>query len=196
MRQSPQRTSQRMYTPPSPSLRRVTSEPPPIPPRTPESQRKPLLVRLASEPVVDGLDFQTINGRVTVVGTKQLQQQQQQPFQFDPKPPPGKPSPPVSGPTGGFRFNLPLRPPPALPPRPPPTMQQQSNQQSSPSEETQPSIGKGFMVNQSRVISPPADLPGLPPRPPPAAVETAADRNSSSVARLAQMFGTQLSPAR
>ena len=88
VRQSPQRTSQR-FTPPSPrsvksmnltvdpllmmfdcSLRRVTSEPPPIPPRTPESQRKPLLVRLASEPVVEGLDFQTVNGRVTVVGTK------------------------------------------------------------------------------------------------------------------------------
>lgn len=59
VRQSPQRSSGRaMYTPPSPSLRRVTSEPPPIPPRTPESQRKPLLARLASEPVVEGLDFQ------------------------------------------------------------------------------------------------------------------------------------------
>ncbi|XP_059352999.1 dual specificity mitogen-activated protein kinase kinase hemipterous-like isoform X1 [Daphnia carinata] len=204
VRQSPQRTSQRMYTPPSPSLRRVTSEPPPIPPRTPESQRKPLLVRLASEPVVDGLDFQTVNGRVTVVGTKQSQQQQQQQqqqqFQFDPKPPAGKPSPPVTGPVGpgGFRFNLPLRPP-ALPPRPPPTggnPQQQSTQlQTSPSEETQPSLGmRGF--NPSRVTNPPTDLPGLPPRPPPAGAEATADRNSSSVARLAQMFGTQLSPAR
>uniref|UniRef100_A0A0P5B026 Dual specificity mitogen-activated protein kinase kinase 7 n=1 Tax=Daphnia magna TaxID=35525 RepID=A0A0P5B026_9CRUS len=201
VRQSPQRTSQRMCTPPSPSLRRVTSEPPPIPPRTPESQRKPLLVRLASEPVVDGLDFQTVNGRVTVVGTKQSQQQQQQQqFQFDPKPPAGKPSPPVSGPVGpgGFRFNLPLRPP-ALPPRPPPTggnPQQQSTQlQTSPSEETQPSLGmRGF--NPSRVTNPPTDLPGLPPRPPPAVAESAADRNSSSVTRLAQMFGTQLSPAR
>lgn len=192
VRQSPQRTSQRMYTPPSPSLRRVTSEPPPIPPRTPESQRKPLLVRLASEPVVDGLDFQSINGRVTVVGTKQPQQQpQQQLFQYDPKPPPGKPSPPVSGSIGpgGFRFNLPLRPP-ALPPRPPP---QQSTQQASPSEETHPPLGK---VNPSRVTSPPTDLPGLPPRPPPAVTEPTTDRNSSSVARLAQMFGTQLSPAR
>lgn len=198
VRQSPQRTSQRMYTPPSPSLRRVTSEPPPIPPRTPESQRKPLLVRLASEPVVDGLDFQTINGRVTVVGTKPTLQQQ--PFQFDPKPPPGKPSPPVAGPIGpgGFRFNLPLRPP-ALPPRPPPTggtqqPQPQSTQQASPSEETLPSLTRG--LNPSRVTSPPTDLPGLPPRPPPAGAESAADRNSSSVARLAQMFGTQLSPAR
>ena len=195
VRQSPLRTSQRIYTPPSPSLRRVTSEPPPIPPRTPESQRKPLLVRLASEPVVDGLDFQTINGRVTVVGTKPILQQQA--FQFDPKPPPGKPSPPVSGPIGpgGFRFNLPLRPP-ALPPRPPPsTQQQQSTQQSSPSEETHPSLGKAFS-SQSRVMSPPTDLPGLPPRPPPAGAEAPTDRNSSSVARLAQMFGTQLSPAR
>ncbi len=62
VRQSPQRSSGRsMYTPPSPSLRRVTSEPPPIPPRTPESQRKPLLVRLASEPVVEGLDFQVFH---------------------------------------------------------------------------------------------------------------------------------------
>ena len=82
VRQSPQRTSQR-FTPPSPSLRRVTSDPPPIPPRTPESQRKPLLVRLASEPVVEGLDFQTVNGRVTVVGTKS--------FSLDsPRPPMGK----------------------------------------------------------------------------------------------------------
>jgi len=82
VRQSPQRTSQR-FTPPSPSLRRVTSDPPPIPPRTPESQRKPLLVRLASEPVVEGLDFQTVNGRVTVVGTKA--------FSLDsPRPPMGK----------------------------------------------------------------------------------------------------------
>ena len=65
-------TAQR-FAPPSPSLRRVTSEPPPIPPRTPESQRKPLLVRLASEPVVvEGLDLQTVNGRVTVVGAKQV----------------------------------------------------------------------------------------------------------------------------
>ena len=201
VRQSPQRTSQRMYTPPSPSLRRVTSEPPPIPPRTPESQRKPLLVRLASEPVVDGLDFQQINGRVTVVGTKPLQQQQQQQYnQFEPKPPPGKPSPPVTGPAGGFRFSSPLRPP-ALPPRPPPSpsvqQQQQNSQQASPSEETQPAIGKGFVINPSRVINPPTDLPGLPPRPPPSSAESAADRNnSSSVARLAQMFGTQRSPAR
>lgn len=82
VRQSPQRTSQR-FTPPSPSLRRVTSDPPPIPPRTPESQRKPLLVRLASEPVVEGLDFQSVNGRVTVVGTKA--------FSLDsPRPPMGK----------------------------------------------------------------------------------------------------------
>lgn len=205
VRQSPQRTSQRMYTPPSPSLRRVTSEPPPIPPRTPESQRKPLLVRLASEPVVDGLDFQQVNGRVVVKSSNpspsQQQQQQQHINQFEPKPPPGKPSPPVAGPAGGFRFSSPLRPP-ALPPRPPPSsstqQQQQNSQQASPSEETQPAIGKGFVIGPSRVINPPTDLPGLPPRPPPSSVDTtAADRNSSSsVARLAQMFGTQLSPAR
>ena len=212
VRQSPLRTSQRsMYAPPSPSLRRVTSEPPPIPPRTPESQRKPLLVRLASEPVVDGLDFTTINGRVTVVGPKM--HYQQQPFQFDPKPPApnnsnvssSKPSPPISGGqggpgAGGFRFTpLPLRPP-TLPPRPPPTAQPQ---QISPSDESQPPPGKVFMTTSghhqsSRVTNPPTDLPGLPPRPPSVtSVESTPERsNSSSVARLAQMFGAQLSPAR
>nr|CAG4638542.1 EOG090X08J3 [Cyclestheria hislopi] len=138
VRQSPQRTSQR-FTPPSPSLRRVTSEPPPIPPRTPESQRKPLLVRLASEPVVEGYDLQSVNGRVTVVGSKS-------PSTENMKPPPGKNNPIVTSNQG--RFTIPHRPP-TLPPRPPP-------QQSSPSEENQP--GK-------RHLSPPTDLPGLPPRP-------------------------------
>jgi len=57
-----------------------------------------------------------------------------------------------------------------------------------------------------RLTSPPGDLPGLPPRPPPVATPSAAAAapggasgetlNGSSVARLAQRFGVQLSPAR
>ena len=117
VRQSPQWTSQR-FAPPYPSLRRVTSEPPPIPPRTPESQRKPLLVRLASEPVVEGLDLQTVNGGVTIVGSKSPSDMS--------KPPPGKTTPPQSTAplvlpsSAPGRFTLPLRPP-TLPPRPPPS---------------------------------------------------------------------------
>ena len=207
-RQAPARSSGRsMYTPPSPSLRRVTSEPPPIPPRTPESQRKPLLVRLASEPVAEGLDFQAINGRVTVVDrSKQQQQPPPSCFQFDPLPKPSgggfgssnssssssKPSPPVSagasgGPgPGGFRFNLPLRPP-TLPPRPPPAGSAIQPSASSPSDEIQPPPGKVFMSTNSvhpasRLMNPPTDLPGLPPRPPPSTFCDASggDRSNSS----------------
>ncbi|XP_065570241.1 serine/threonine-protein kinase dst3-like isoform X2 [Artemia franciscana] len=46
-RTSSKRGSSR-FTPPSPILRRVISDPPPIPPRTPDSQRKPLIQRLTS----------------------------------------------------------------------------------------------------------------------------------------------------
>lgn len=157
---------------------------------------------------------------------KQQQPQPLSCFQFDPPKPPsgggggtGKlpaPSPPVSagaggsGPgPGGFRFNQPSRPP-TLPPRPPPTataviQPYNYGSSTSPSDpESQPPPGKVFMATTSaqpstltRVTCPPSDLPGLPPRPPAAMVESGVDRsNSSSVARLAQMFGTQLSPAK
>ena len=193
VRQSPQRTSQR-FAPPSPSLRRVTSEPPPIPPRTPESQRKPLLIRLASEPVVEGLDLQTVNGRITIVGSKA-------PASSSPssspsssssdtannKPPAGKVTPSSAPPVPSQRFILPLRPP-TLPPRPPPQQPPPPHpQQTSPASQDE---GKS---STQRLTSPPGDLPGLPPRPPATVTEAL---NGSSVARLAQFFGAQLSPAR
>lgn len=145
VRQSPQRTSQR-FAPPSPSLRRVTSEPPPIPPRTPESQRKPLLVRLASEPVVEGLDLQTVNGRVTIVGSKTSPSPSSSPSALsdgaNTKPPAGKITPASTPGTGNNqnRFILPLRPP-TLPPRPPP--QQQPPPLPPPLQQTSPMVVDG-----------------------------------------------------
>ena len=143
--------------------------------------------------------------------------QQQHPpncFQFDlPKPSSGgklpAPSPPVSaggsgsnnGPgPGGFRFSTqPSHRAPTLPPRPPPSGAQIGY---SPDQDIQPPPGKVFMTTNSghpsRLTNPPTDLPGLPPRPPPTgsnSAESGVDRSSSSsVARLAQMFGSQLSP--